>query len=102
MKFQHVLQLPVKSEEEFDRLLLVEEAIEGGSGDLGNVDGHDFGSGEMNIFIHTDDPIPAFEKAISLIGSSSSLDRLKAGYRDFEEDEYTPIYPKGLQHFSVI
>ena len=28
--------------------------------DLGNVDGHDWGSGTTNIFIHTDDPESAF------------------------------------------
>jgi hypothetical protein len=27
---------------------------------------------------------------------------MKAGYRNFEEDDYTAIYPEGLKQFSVI
>jgi hypothetical protein len=30
------------------------------------------------------------------------MSELKAGYRDDEDDDYKPIYPKGLKTFSVI
>lgn len=102
MKYQLVLQLPSVSDADFDRLVSLEETIENGLGELGIVDGHDIGSGEMNIFIHTDEPILAFEKAKQLLGPRDDLRALKAGYRDFDEDEYIAIYPKGLDHFSVI
>jgi hypothetical protein len=88
-------------EDDYDRLLALEEEIQRGLGDLGEVDGHDIGSGEMNIFIHTDDPQSAFQRAKVLLRGKDALEQLKAGYRDFDEDDYVPIYPKGLARFSV-
>jgi hypothetical protein len=86
MKYKLVLQWPGVSVADYDRLILLEETIRDGLEDVGIVGGHDFGSGEMNIFVHTDNPQYAF----------------KTGYRGFEEDEYTAVYPRGLKHFSVI
>jgi len=37
-----------------------EEAVMAGIGDLGTVDAHGMGAGEMNIFISTDQPERAF------------------------------------------
>jgi hypothetical protein len=56
----------------------------------------------MNVFIHTDDPKLAFERAKALLAGRNDLQELTAGYRDFDEDDYTPVYPKGLKRFSVI
>ncbi len=55
----------------------------------------------MNIFIHTDSPKSAFEKIKTLLAVGKNMRELKAGYRDFEEDDYKPIYPKGLKSFSI-
>ena len=46
---------------------MTDRVIEDGLGDVGIVDGHDFGSGEMNIFVHTDNPKSAFEKIKALV-----------------------------------
>jgi hypothetical protein len=103
VKYQLVLQWPSSSSTaEYDRLISFEETIRDGLGELGIVDGHDIGSGEMNIFIHTDEPVAAFEKARNLLGSKENPGELKAGYRDFDEDDYVSIYPQGLDHFSVV
>jgi len=56
----------------------------------------------MNVFVHTDNPKPAFEIIKSLLAFKEHMRELKAGYRDFEEDIYTPIYPEGLKKFSVV
>ena len=51
-EFQLVLQLPATSGEDFDELIAIEDAMEITFAGLPHeVDGHDFGSGEMNIFI---------------------------------------------------
>jgi len=71
-------------------------------GDIGIVDGHDFGSGEMNVFVHTDSPKLAFEKIRSFLSAGGNMREMKAGFRAFEEDNYTAVYPKGLKRFSVI
>jgi hypothetical protein len=47
MRDQLVLQWPTVSEADYDRLISLEEMIEDGLGEIGFVDGHDFGSGEM-------------------------------------------------------
>jgi hypothetical protein len=101
MKYQLVLQLSVSSTEDYDRLLSIEEMIENGLGDVGVVDGHDIGSGQMNVFIHTNSPELAFKKAHALLVGRKDLQDLKAGYRHFEQKEYVPIHPAGLTHFSV-
>lgn len=71
-------------------------------GDLGIVDGHDIGSGEMNIFIHTDEPLSAFDRSKHLLAAQNAWQGLKAGYRDFDEDVYTSMDPDELKVFSVI
>lgn len=57
MTAQLVLQF-AKAEDlnNYDKLLRFEEALISLLGRSADVDGHDFGSGEMNIFILTEDP----------------------------------------------
>jgi hypothetical protein len=103
MKYQLVLQWPSSSStSEYAHLIALEEAIRNGLSERDVVDGHDIGTGAMNIFIHTDNPESAFEKAKLLLSSPDDLSRLRAGYRDFDEGEYIPISPKRLRRFSVI
>jgi hypothetical protein len=96
MRYQLVLQLPFNSKGDHDLLMELEETITDG---LGNSGSHDWGSGEMNIFIHTDEPTSAFERAHFLIQGKTGLEQLTAGYGDFDEDDYVPVYPKGLKCF---
>jgi hypothetical protein len=102
MKYQLVLQWPCSSTADHDWLIRAEDLIRTGLQDIAIVDGHDYGSGEMNIFVHTDEPQRAFEAIKNLLARLGRLSQTKAGYRDFEEDNYKPIYPVGLRHFSVI
>jgi hypothetical protein len=100
MKYRLVLQWPTRWSWSFSRLISVGEKLEGELGNLGVVDGHGMGS-EMSIFVDTDDPKTAFERALVIHGWWKRRN-LKAGYRDFEEEEYTPIYTRVLDRFSVI
>ena len=59
---QIVFQWPASSEANYHLLLAIEETITEGLGPIGLVDGQDVGGGEMNVFIHTNDPKAAFEK----------------------------------------
>lgn len=76
---QLVFEWPASSEAGCRLLLAVEETIRQGLGPIGLVDGHDIGAGEMNVFIHTDDPTGTFEKTMSLIQGKYDLKDLMLG-----------------------
>jgi hypothetical protein len=101
MKFQLILQFPAHSIDDFDRLIAVENAIEESIGMLGEVDGHDAGSGEMNLFIFTDDPISCFDKIKMMPELQPLLSELKAAYREETREAYSVIYPGSSTPFSV-
>ncbi len=103
MEYMLVLQWPSSSTgKELDQLILLEDEIREDIGDHGNVDGHDIGSGEMNIFIFTEDPKATFERVKNIGSIPNHMSNLKAGYREVGEDDFVPLYPEGLDHFSVI
>jgi hypothetical protein len=101
VKYQFVLQWPASSIKDYDTMIEIEETIIKTLGDLGKVDGHDAGSGEMNIFIFTDNPQLAFERINSSIGTRDFMSALKAAYRKIGSDEFTILHPKNLTHFSI-
>ncbi len=102
-KYQLVLQLPGTTQQDFDVLVGLEESVADALDDTPHeVDGHDFGSGTMNIFIDTNDLAAAF----SLVKAGINLadyPMLKAGYRSFEEDDYHLIWPENSdEEFDLI
>lgn len=105
MKFRYkqelVLQLPANSLKDYDTLIKLENAIAAGLENLGEIDGHDSGVGEMNIFVHTDHPKLAFERIRSLIGTKDYMPNLKVAFRDIGKDNFTIIFPADLEHFSI-
>jgi hypothetical protein len=100
-KQELVLQLPANSIKDYDTLIKLEDGIAAGLGNLGEVDGHDLGSGEMNIFVQTDNPKLAFEKIKSLIGTKDFMPDLKAAFRDIGKDNFTILFPADLLHFAI-
>jgi hypothetical protein len=92
MKYQLVLQFPAKDETDFDKLIELEEEIEDQIGSDHEVDGHDFGCSEMNLFIHTNDVKKAFSDIQKVI-SVNTFPGLKIGYRLLGAEEYTLLWP---------
>ena len=82
-------------------MIAFEEAIAKRLASLGNVDGHDAGSGEMNIFILTDRPALAFDQIRPLFAENQLASHLKAAYRAVDEDKYRILYPTDLTQFDV-
>jgi hypothetical protein len=103
LKFQLVLQLPGTTQQEFDVLVDLEESLANAlDGTSHEVDGHDFGSGTGNIFIHTNDPMRAFDLAKKAVDLTAHP-MLKAAFRSFDEDDYTLIWPEGSrEEFNII
>ena len=101
MKHVLVLQWPGTTKADFDELLRMENALESRMNDAGFVDGHDFGSGEMNIFIETEQPIQAFALAKEILANQPGWGRVRAAYREAHEGTYTVLWPPGLMDFNV-
>lgn len=79
----------------------MENTINQGLGPVGMVDGHDIGAGVMNVFIFTNDAKAALDKTMSLIQGGHDRKEFMVRYRKFEEEDYTPKFPPGLECFRV-
>jgi len=101
VKYQLVLQYPASSIKDYDAIIEIEDALVANLGDDDEVDGHDAGSGEVNIFIRTDAPKEAFERVKSLLGSRDFWVDARVAYREAAKNEYTILWPKGLDKFTV-
>jgi hypothetical protein len=66
-----------------------------------SVDGHDFGSGEMSIFLETDDPAASFADVAAILGDSPRWADLRAAYREATGEDYEILWPPTLGRFSV-
>lgn len=101
MKYQLVLQWPATSIRDFDAMVEVEDALIDGLSTASEVDGHDAGSGEVNIFVRTDDPNRAFEEVNAILGSCDFWIDARVAYREVGKNDYTVLWPKGLSTFKV-
>lgn len=101
MKYQLVLQWPVTSIRDFDAMIEVEDKLIDGLSANSDVDGHDAGSGELNIFIRTDDPKRAFEEVKAILGSCDFWIDARVAYREVEKNDYTILWPKNLNTFKI-
>ena len=73
MKYQLVLQWPASSMDYDDMVELEEWLLDQLPGDS-EVDGHDVGSGEVNLFIITDSPEHAFRSIRSALAAEGCRD----------------------------
>jgi hypothetical protein len=78
MKFQLVLQFAAIGMMQFDELVALEADLIQNLSPTSEVDGHDFGSGEFNIFVLTDQPRETFDAARKLIRKSPFQKELRA------------------------
>jgi hypothetical protein len=103
MTTQLVLQFKTDGDlDSFDKLIIFEEALSSALGLIARVDGHDFGSGEMNIFMITDHPIAAFNLVQQTDEATRPSGDMKAAYRPNDGEDYVPLWPPGLRHFHVV
>lgn len=97
---QLVLQWPA-SVMTYDDVVAVEEFLSENL-DHGDIDGHDAGQGEVNIFIHTDNPQRTFVAVKELLGDREAWDGLRIAHRPIDGDAYTVVWPQGLTKFEVL
>jgi hypothetical protein len=102
MKYQLILQWPALSIRDYDTLVEIEDVLIDTLADGSEVDGHDAGTGEMNIFIHTDDPDNTFKAIKTAIGACDYWLTVRVAYRELSSSKYTILWPKNLKEFKVV
>ncbi len=102
MDYQLVLQFSGDSIKDYDTMLSLEDDLATQLGDVADVDGHDVGSGETNIFIITADPIAAFRRSQAALKRNLRMQGVTAAYRPVDGDKYTVIWPEGSKKEFVI
>ena len=94
MKYQLVLQFRGDSLEDLDATVALEDQLIGELGDTADVDGHDVGSGETNIFIFTPDPQMTFRQLRPVLERTNSLQTVTVAYRLRNGNDYIVIWPE--------
>jgi hypothetical protein len=102
MRYQLVLQFGASSIDDFDQLIGVEEKLIEELKGVASVDGHDFGPSEFNIFVLTNEPAMAFEKAHRLVRDHGQQENLRAAYRELTGESYVILWPSTLAEFNVL
>jgi hypothetical protein len=95
MDYQLVLQFRGDSLRDLDATVALEDELIEELGDAADVDGHDVGSGETNIFIFTSDPAATFHQARPVLERRQQLQAVTAAYREVEGEQFTVIWPEG-------
>jgi hypothetical protein len=101
MKYQLVLQWPASSIKDYDAMIGIEDILIENLGDNEEIDGHDAGSGEVNIFIRTDEPRRTFDRVKSVLGSRDFWVDARIAYREVGQSDYTILWPSDLYKFKV-
>lgn len=101
MKYQLILQWPASSIDDYDSMIEVEDLLIEQLSDDGQVDGHDAGSGEVNIFILTNFPERVFKEAQAIFATHDVATQARAAFREIGKDDYTVLWPKGSKEFAI-
>jgi hypothetical protein len=101
MQYQLVLQVREVGLSDLPGLLQWERDLTEYVAKFAHIDGHDFGTGEFNLFILTDDPIATFRRIQESAEIESVIRATAAAYRRIEEEEYTVIWPAGQAEFHI-
>lgn len=85
---------------DFDSIVRLEDALAADLSQEADVDGHDKGSGEANIFILTSDPEHTFHRVQRLLSEKQQANARMA-YRALDQETYTVLWPHDLKGFAV-
>jgi hypothetical protein len=96
-----VLQWPASSIEEYDTMIEIENLLIKALPNDDRVDGHDAGSGELNIFIEADDPERTYHLIRSALSHRGEWSKIRIAYRNVEGGPYTVLWPRDLHQFGV-
>jgi hypothetical protein len=95
MQYQLVLRFRKSSLERPDDIQLLERALAESLGDAVQLDGHDGGPREVNLFLNTPDPTAAFRRSKPALEQLALLDKVTAAYRVEGGARFTVVWPLG-------
>lgn len=102
MSFVLVLQFEAIDLDDYDWLISIEQRIEEILHGKAEVDGHDSGSDEMNLFIMTDSPRETFDTLLRQLPELKLKQGFKAAFRDTRgSGEYFALWPSAETRFSI-
>ena len=101
MKYQIVLQWPASSIEDYDAMVSVEDLLIEELPHGSDVDGHDGGSGQINIFIQTDNPDKVLEEVKCILEYRAEWLNIRIAYREIGKSKYVIVWPKNLMEFDI-
>jgi hypothetical protein len=101
MRFQVVLQWPLSTFNDFDELMSLEGLLTEKLSKQSEVDGYDFGSGEANIFVDTDDPYRTLKEVQGALSGHKLGRSVVIAYRETLGTEYAVLWPEGTTGFRV-
>jgi len=102
MRYQLVLQFRGDTLADYDQMVALEDRLIEDLGDSADVDGHDCGSGETNLFIFTSDPAATFWRVRETLKQEGRLEAVTAAYREVAGERYTVLWPEGsAEQFRV-
>ena len=84
----------------YDQLIEMENILDYDLGIGHEIDGHDMGSGQANIFMITNNPEDLLQQ-IKEILNESELSIVKIAYREESKDEFTIVWPVGEKIFEI-
>ena len=101
--FQLVLQFRPWGSRRFDELVRFENhLVELLKGDA-EVDGHDLGSNEANVFLLCFDPPALLRRCVEAAETTGLLPILSAAHRELNSEDYTRVWPEGdTSRFEVM
>jgi hypothetical protein len=99
MEYQLVLQFP-SSAVDYDALIRIEDLLINKL-KAEDVDGHDLGSGECNIFILTNNPHESFARLRAILEKERPWQYARVAFRKVLTDEFTILWPPALSKFAV-
>ena len=101
MEYQLVLQVQNVDSGDLERLLQWEQRLAECLSASATVDGHDFGSGEFNVFVFTDNPEATFRTIQSCKENQTMTWPTAAAYRHTDRDNYVVLWPPGQEQFDM-
>jgi hypothetical protein len=94
MRYQLVLQFRSSAFIDLDAVVALEDNLIARLAGVADVDGHDFGSEEANLFVLTSNPTGTFFAIRPALESAGLLSSVTVAYRPINEDDYTVLWPE--------